>query len=404
MRTSALLWGWVCASCGQGSGSTEGPPDASSEWDGGSDAAPDVEPDAAPDPEPDAGPAAPISCWEIETVTETLDPRESDAAVGADGTTQAVWIDAVPRWASDAGGEWALEGFEEGFDPDGDPEAQHEMATPSIALEADGTAHVVLVDRTAGALVHARRAPAGGWTVETAASPAGRDPDLAIDARGALFVARFDDAAGDLRVATNASGAWVDEVVASEGEVGEWPSIALGPDGAVHVAFWNRTWNDLQVATKRDGAWDVTTVAAEGATGWFPSIGVAPDGTVHVAYFDRLESEVRHARTVGADWQTETLAEQKRGGGTISLAVDGAGGTSVAWLDGDRLRFATDAWGGGWSIDRIEATVGFGGGAAVAALPSGGFAVVYDDGIAGEIRRARRAPPSEAEGCGEVAE
>jgi hypothetical protein len=108
----------------------------------------------------------------------------------------------------------------------------------ALALEGDGTPHVVFVD-SALALWHVRREPGGTWT-RTRVDPEAQvaTPALALDALGGAHVAWFQASyGGELRYATDASGTW--RVVAVAPAVYADVAAALAPGGALLVGYFD---------------------------------------------------------------------------------------------------------------------------------------------------------------------
>lgn len=134
-----------------------------------------------------------------------------DAAPGADAGPETVG-DAAPDEAGEPGPDAAA-------DAGGDPPA-----------DVDGDGHD------------------GTETVDPGAS-IGREASLALDADGAAHVAYRSETEGDLRFASDASGAWEIEVVDDSDDTGEWASLAAGA-GALHVVYQDVADGDIRHATR----------------------------------------------------------------------------------------------------------------------------------------------------------
>lgn len=161
------------------------------------------------------------------------------------------------------------------------PDSDHEdHAEPSIAIDTTGMLHVAFVRRPEGAagtfptgeLTYARQRE-GEWTFEVVdrnGDAGAWAPAIAVDAAGIVHVSyvfhgpggeREDD---EVRHATNASGAWVTEIVHAGAAFGTIGSLALDSTGAAHLCdtFVASGGIDDTVgyATNADGAWSVETV------------------------------------------------------------------------------------------------------------------------------------------------
>jgi hypothetical protein len=95
-------------------------------------------------------------------------------------------------------------------------------------LDAAGARHVVFQD---AGVFHATDA-SGAWVIELVAG--GGTPSIDVDAGGALHVALIDAVDGVLH-ARLAAGVWVTEVVDASG-ADQTTDIAVGPDGIIHLA------------------------------------------------------------------------------------------------------------------------------------------------------------------------
>jgi len=252
-------------------------------------------------------------------------------------------------------------------------------------------------------------APSEAWSIEAALGPGSfYFPSVAVDASGRLHVSYHDGGAQDLRYATNASGAWVSEVVDSDGDVGWDTSIALDEAGSVHVSYggepglrhawkapdgWTvtdveagrmadtaiaidasgavhvayRDWgsHDLRYAVLRDGIWSVEEVDASGDTGREPALAVESSGAVHVVHVDWSRSVLRYATRAAGGWTLGDVTPLWTDGSGVSLrpsiGIDSRGAVQVAFTDGDScdLRVATGS-DDSWSVETVDPDGGCG--------------------------------------------
>jgi hypothetical protein len=93
-------------------------------------------------------------------------------------------------------------------------------------------------------------------------------------------------------------------------------NVVIDGDNKLHVSYWNFDM-DLKYATNKSGSWKTETVASpdvDTMVGENNSIAVELDGTPHISYhvFDNLMDDVNreaivHATKTGGAWLTETV-------------------------------------------------------------------------------------------------
>ncbi len=277
--------------------------------------------------------------------------------------------------------------------------------------DADGDGHVAEAcggdDCNDGdSTVHPGAVEDETWAFETvdAAGQTGYATALALDARGALHVAYLDGDAGTLRYATNASGAWVTETIDADATTGLANAIAVDADGAVHVSTLacqgfngNNCYDgDLRYATNASGAWVVDTIDEGGDTGYESSLAIDADGTIHIVYRECAgtngglcyDGDLRHATNDGAGWQLETLDDDGDTGYSTGLVLDDARHLHVSFVtcartngglcyDGD-LSYGTDA-SGAWQTETVDEDLdaGDGEGTSIVLAPAGAVRIAY---------------------------
>lgn len=190
---------------------------------------------------------------------------------------------------------------------------------------------------------HATIAPPPDW----ATAPRFADTAATVDADGALHVAfayRNAGCCGDLVYATNGSGAWRTEPIASDGHrYGLTPAIAIHA-GGVLAAY--RAVDGVYLARRDASGWTTERIDAE-----TPAAGPALLGPNEILY--GKQSALMRAVRVDGTWRTERLDEGGPGFllNGVRAAGDSDGHTHVAFVDhyGD-VRYATDT-SGAWQVD-----------------------------------------------------
>jgi hypothetical protein len=161
-------------------------------------------------------------------------------AFESDGTAHVVYARAAQALvhAVRRGGAWSLESIDEA-----------PTTGAALALAGDGTPHVVFVDAQ---LVpwHALREASGAWTrTRIDAEGPVATPALALDGHGRAHVAYLGEShGGELRCASEADGAWrvVPVAPAVYGDV----AVTFDRAGALHVGYFDA--RGARVAVRRD--------------------------------------------------------------------------------------------------------------------------------------------------------
>jgi hypothetical protein len=238
-------------------------------------------------------------------------------------------------------------------------------------VDLDGfECHVDCDDAAAGVYPGA---PGDDWdpSIETVERDAylQANPSIAIDGAGALWVSYHDWTAltdDVVRVATNASGAWVDEPIEQPAETS---ALALDRSGFAHLVT-REAGGQLDYATNASGAWVAET--ADGLVAdWINTFEIVIDdlGDAHVAYVDQATSDLRLATNASGAWVGETI-DTRTGWRAIALVLDAAGALHLGY-ESDGLRYATNA-SGAWVIDdSLDRRDGIGG--ISMAIDEGGF-------------------------------
>jgi hypothetical protein len=76
---------------------------------------------------------------------------------------------------------------------------------------------------------------------------------------------------------------WHYETVDSSTRVGWYASIALDSSGNVHISYYNRSNGDLKYATDASGAWVTSTIDSAGSVGRYSSIAIDSNDKVHIS-------------------------------------------------------------------------------------------------------------------------
>lgn len=183
---------------------------------------------------------------------------------------------------------------------------------------------------------------ADGTAAGATEADVGKYPHLYAEG-GDVFIAYYDVANGDLKVAQGGWGSWSSSTWAGSGagDVGAWPHMSrhggvtylsfedvtnkdllwgtlsgntlgteivdggdfVGPDSAIAwvgdepvVVYHDGVQNDAKLARKSGGAWTLSTVLADGAVGFHNNLAVDASGGVHWVSFNHTTTDVVHQR------------------------------------------------------------------------------------------------------------
>ena len=232
--------------------------------------------------------------------------------------------------------------------------------TCSIAVGADGVAHLAYIDLPHKQIHYARRDPATGWVQEFSGHQYAESPDVAIqlDAMGRPRIAYTDPVVSGsdiprLKLAANLEGEWTVDPVSSRLVYGV--SMGLLKDSEPFIAYGDYFDRQaMHVAKKRDGMWVTHKVTnnAVGAT----ALAVDNDaGAVHVVYFDIDERALKYARLADGRWEFETierLGPDDEGRNPFSMTLDAHGQPAAAYAFDGRIRIARRLQ-GAWQIQLL---------------------------------------------------
>ena len=262
------------------------------------------------------------------------------------------------EYATSAGGPWSVETLDAGVD-----------ASPRLAVDADGHAHVTYLRASPEPQVRYATDATGSWVTDVVTeSWTWLDPSFAVDAAGHhhVAVARQGTEPG-LWYGTDAGGSWSMErltTIAPDGGVG----LVVAPDGSASIAYGESIdGTEAQVAeqtawlaTGTPGAWTFTQLATEATTGTH-AIARAADGTLHVAFGinDGGERRIAYATDALGSWVVAPIGASSAltADDNPSIAVDAHGHAHIAFeaaaMSPDRtsIFYATNA-SGFWVISR----------------------------------------------------
>ena len=228
-----------------------------------------------------------------------------------------------------------------GADEGGPPLALSPDDETAIAVDAEGTHHVVW---TEGEEVLYSNDPTGETEPQVIESVDAAGLSVWADEGGTPWIAYYEvlsDAEGPaalVRVATLDGEDWNVETAAEADATSAYGTgVGPGPNGPV-VAYG--TTSGTNVARQQGNAWRSEVVDPDGGVG--VSIDVDADGNPHLAYLTS-EGQVRHAHSVGGEpWEISDVGAGIAEAVT-SIAVDDQGVHHIAWQRDVDLAYANNA-------------------------------------------------------------
>lgn len=229
---------------------------------------------------------------------------------------------------------------------------------PAVAVDGAGDAHIAYYDASLDELKYATNA-SGAWVAEVIDADVGWDAiaysinysapfaSIAADSAGKAHVSYYDAVDQEIRFATNASGAWISELIEGTGpvsgaDVGIIPSLALDGDDHAHVGYCQALaggyTGPVRYATNAGGGWVIQTAVASGAL--YPAglaLALGDDGSVHIAYaYEATPYQgIAYVTNATGPWASETVFEASDPlhqivYGPSGLCVDSAGDAHIA--------------------------------------------------------------------------
>jgi len=248
-----------------------------------------------------------------------------------------------------------------------------------LALDGSDTPHLAYHDRDETALMYTTW-DGEAWVNETVdgtsgSASVGTFNSIAIDASGNPAIAYYDAGEQALMFARKDVG-WVIETV-DEGELLD-DAIALeidepdvGPyahlvhqDGTYWIAYYDRANGNLKLAHGTPGAWAIETLAGigDGDRGAWPFLYAEATGVFRISFHDVGEQDLLLGRYEAAAFTYETLDNADFVGADSVIAMVGSG-LRVHYFDGNDndVKQAVDLGDGTWDISTLisDGAVGF---------------------------------------------
>jgi hypothetical protein len=268
--------------------------------------------------------------WTEERIDGFADEEGLD--VGDRGKYTSMLIDGDDVWityfdATNGNLFYALRGgkddWETGVADTGGGSTPNAGRFSSLAKGADGNPAAAHYDEGKGHL-RLTRWNGSGWAgmvidegedyvpADTGTEPmdadVGKYAHLYVDG-GTEYIAYYDAANGDLKLASGSGSNFTVEVVASEGDVGTWPSILVS-GGEVLIAYQDQTNWDLVLARGTPGGNWSTEVIDDGEFRGADTEIYENGSYPGILYFDGSDNNMMQASFDGSAWTTRVVAEE----------------------------------------------------------------------------------------------
>jgi len=228
----------------------------------------------------------------------------------------------------------------------------------SMAVEDDGTTHIVWQDMKAGgSYIYYMKQAGGSWQAPVEVTPDTafcHSPCIAVDPDGDVHIAWVDQRTGNGDIyykSWSAGGGWsLEERVTTNTDIDCFPAIVAG-DSLVHIAYEARLGGLYRAHavfhTFRNAlAWStpVDVDASVARDSFRPSLAIGADGLLHLVYERHTANDpnelekIVHKSWDGLAWSGRTgLSSALSYGRTPSIAAGGDGTLHVVWQDGENL-------------------------------------------------------------------
>lgn len=246
--------------------------------------------------------------------------------------------------------------------------------SPSIAVDSQGTVHVVWQDFAPGNydIFYSQKPKGGNWSTPYNVSNNPEDstaPSVAVDGQGIVHVAWQQDVSGtpDIFYSSRAvDGTWATPVnVSNNSGESDNPSLAVDAQRNVHLVWFDKTPGneDIFYATKPNGGTWSTPVNISNNTGdsEYPVLAADSQGTVNVAWQDNTPGnwEIFYSsKPAGGSWSTPfNISRNSSSSGFPTIAVDDSNNVYLAWHDNSpnitqdlyEIFYVSKPKGGDWS-------------------------------------------------------
>lgn len=241
------------------------------------------------------------------------------------------------NYLTNAGGAWTTKGVVGA--------SVLSLASTSTAVDSGGTVHIALSNLGALKYLTGNKQ----WTVKALESGSTRYASMALDAQGKAHIAYRDDTSpGNLKYATNAAGSWTKQFVDSGGK-GQYASIAVDAASKAHISYYDDKYKLLKYATNASGGWVKTPVPwpPNKDYGLHTSLDLDSKGKAHIALVSMDPKYfVGYATNKSGAWKVVQVTKSTAAPRSLSLSLDTKGFPHLTYNTGSAklglLTYATN--------------------------------------------------------------
>lgn len=124
-------------------------------------------------------------------------------------------------------------------------------------------------------------------------------------AAGIEYIAYYDAANGDLKLAWGTTGSYTVETVDAEGDVGQWPDMRI-IDGKIEIAYHDVGNQDLKYAIGEPGAWTIETVDSGAYVGADTALFTSGSYPA-ILYYDGDNKDMKMAWRSSGGWENRLV-------------------------------------------------------------------------------------------------
>ena len=267
----------------------------------------------------------------------------------------------------------------------------------SIAVDPNGYPGISYMNGGNGQLQFMRESSAGwSMTVVDTSADVGIVSSLGLHT-STPWISYFNDTGDQLKLAIGQSSIW-QRYLLYEGT--SFSSMKLNSTGAPRIALYNTFNGDLQFAYLNNGIWYNQVVDSEGDVGQYPSLALDDYGLPHISYYDATNQRLKYAYSNGSTWTIQVVDNTANVGKYSSLALsDGpwqcfyttSGNCPfIAYFDdtNDDLRFAFKSALSAWIPMTVDSAGDVGRYASMALGPTGNMHISYYDNTNDDLKYA----------------
>ncbi|OPY33227.1 MAG: Y_Y_Y domain protein [Methanomassiliicoccales archaeon PtaU1.Bin124] len=234
-----------------------------------------------------------------------------------------------------------------------DPLSSWGVVENSIALDSHGHVHIAFAFGTSNndnVLMHTTNA-SGAWVAEVVDNTvdSGYYPSIAIDSNDHIHIAHYSYNERGLRYATNAGGTWVNQTVVSRIDISDGMyradaqyglSLAVDSAGIPYIAYSSQTSPgtyegrhfDLNMAVKMGGVWSFETITGVTGGDLYLKKSLVLDSSKHAHIAYSQSTKLYYATNESGSWAMQMLDNQYENGWEHYIALDGLGHVGISYL------------------------------------------------------------------------